>query len=56
MGIDGDFIWTAKLRRLAALASYVSFVDMFSFFLPIKQIMGPPQWVTTCWQKGTLPW
>jgi hypothetical protein len=38
---------TAVLRRLAALASYVSFV-IKSF--AIHQIMSPAQWGSTSWQ------
>jgi len=46
----GDSIYTAELRRPAALASFVSFVIKFFF---IHQNMGPAQWGNTCWQKLT---
>jgi len=46
----GDSICTAELRRLAALASYVSCVIKF---FAIHQNMGPAQWGNTCWQKLT---
>jgi len=50
MHLSGDSIYTAELKRLAALASYVSFVIKF---FAIHQNMGPGQWANTCWQKRT---
>ena len=50
MCIHGDSIYTAGLRRPAALASYVLFV--INYF-PIHQNMGPGQLEDTCWQKLT---
>jgi len=46
----GDSIYTAELRRPAALASFVLFV--FEFFA-IHQNIGPAQWGNTCCQKLT---
>jgi len=46
----GDSIYTAELTRLAALASFVSFVIKF---FAIHQNMGPAQWGNTRWQKLT---
>jgi len=46
----GDSIYTAEVRRPAALASYVSFVIKF---FAMDQNMGPAQWGNTCWQKLT---
>jgi len=46
----GDSIYTAELKRPAALASYVSFVIKF---FAIHQNMGPAQWGNTCLQKLT---
>jgi len=50
MRLHGDSMYTAEWRRLAALASYVSFVIMF---FAIHQNMGVAQWGNTCWQKLT---
>jgi len=44
----GDSVYTAELRRLAAPASYVSFVIKF---FAIHQNMGPAQLANTRWQK-----
>jgi len=51
MRLRGNSIYTAELRRLAALASYV--LSVIKFFA-IHQNMGPAQWGNTCWQKLTL--
>jgi hypothetical protein len=51
MRLHGDVIRTAKLRKLAALESYVLFVIKF---FAIHQNMGPAQWGNNCWQKRTL--
>jgi len=48
----GDSIYTAQLRRLAALESSVSFVIKF---FAIHHIMGPAQWGNTWWLKLALP-
>jgi hypothetical protein len=48
MRLGGDSIYIAELKKLAAPASYVSFVIMFC---AIHQNMGPAQWAITCWQK-----
>jgi hypothetical protein len=45
-----DSIYTAELKRLAALASYGLFV---SKFFAIHHNMGPAQWGNTCLQKLT---
>jgi len=45
----GDSIYTAELRRLAALASYVSFVIKC---FAIHQNMGPAQWANAGWQSA----
>jgi hypothetical protein len=45
-----DSIYTAELKRPAALASYVLFVIKF---LAIHQNMGPAHWRNTCLQKLT---
>jgi hypothetical protein len=50
MLLRGDSICTVELTRLAALASYESFV---SKFFAIHQNMGPAQWENTYWQKLT---
>jgi len=50
MRLRDDSICTAELRRLAALASYVSCVIKF---FAIHQNMGPAQWGNMCWQKLT---
>jgi len=47
----GDSIYTAELKRLAALASYVLFVIRF---FAIHQNMGPAHWGNTRLQKLTL--
>jgi len=41
----GDSIYTAEVKRPAALASYVSFVIKF---FAIHQNMGVAQWGNTC--------
>jgi len=51
MRLCGDIIYTAELRRPAALALYVSFVIKF---LAIHQNMGLVQWGNACWHKLTL--
>jgi len=48
MRLRGDSIYIAELKRLAAPASYVSFVIKFC---AIHQNMGLAQWANTCWQK-----
>jgi hypothetical protein len=44
MGLSGDSIYIAELKRLATPASYVSFVIKFS---AMDQNMGPAQWANT---------
>ena len=51
MCLRGDSIYTAKLSRQAALASYVSFVIEFC---AIHQNMELAHWGNTGWQKLTL--
>jgi len=46
----GASIYTARLRRPAVQASFVSFVIKF---FAIHQNTGPAQWGNTCWQKLT---
>jgi hypothetical protein len=46
----GDSIYTAELKRPAALASYVSFDSQF---FAIHHNMGPAQWGNNCLQKLT---
>jgi len=50
MRLSDDSIYTAELRRPAALASYVLFAIKF---FAIHQNMGLAQWGNTCWQKLT---
>jgi len=47
----GDSIYTAELKRPAALESYVLIVIKF---FAIHQNLGPAQWGNTCMQKLIL--
>jgi len=50
MFLGGDFICTAELTRMAALALYILFLIKF---FAIHQNMGPAHGGNTCWHKLT---